>query len=108
INLVEALTAYLDSEDAVVPRDLIYPEGRSVKEATELTHMQMVSSKETSEAAALRLAGYPVTSTVEVVDVDGDGPAAGSVRPGDVIVAVDGEQVDTARAAAKAVGNLDP
>src|SRR5699024_253804 len=51
INLVEALTAYLDSEDAVVPRDLIYPEGRSVKEATELTHMQMVASKATSEAA---------------------------------------------------------
>lgn len=108
LNLAEAFASYFDPDDAVVPRDMVYPEGRSAEQAEEVTAAQMAGSKQASEAAALRLAGYEVDSTVTVVDVDGNGPAAGRVKSGDAILAVDGEKIGEPQDAVEAIGSLEP
>lgn len=108
LNLVEAFAAYFDDEDAVVPRDLVYPEGESPKQAQERTSQQMSGSKKTSEAAALRLAGYHVRTSVVALDVDGSGPSAGVVKPGDQILRVDGTRVKDPQDAVDAVSAVRP
>lgn len=108
LNLAEAFAAYFDPDDAVIPRDLVYPEGQSAQEAGELNELQMVGSKRSSEAAALRLAEYEVEETVVAVDVDGNGPAAGRIQPGDELLAVDGEPVDTPKDAVDSISGAAP
>ncbi|MGH3424502.1 MAG: PDZ domain-containing protein, partial [Nocardioidaceae bacterium] len=108
LNLAEAFAAYFDPDDAVVPRDLVYPEDETAEQASEQTAAQMTGSKKTSEAAALRLAGYKVGTAVTAVDVDGKGPAAGIVKSGDHITAVDGKKIGTPQDAVDAVSSVSP
>ena len=107
LSLGQAVSAWFDGQDAVVPRDVIYPEGQSVEEAEQETSMQMSSSKTISEAVALRAAGYDVHVKVEK-PVDPKGPSAGKLEVGDTIRAVDGDKVDSPDDVVAAVAPLDP
>jgi len=108
ISLVEAFVSYFDSDDALVPRDLVYPEGETVERAEEQTAAQMSGSQLTSEAAALEAAGYPVDSVLEVATVTEDGPSDGVLEPGDAIRAVAGRTVRTSARAAEAIAGNTP
>ncbi|MDN5852674.1 MAG: PDZ domain-containing protein [Actinomycetia bacterium] len=107
LTLGQAVTAWFDDTDAVVPRDVIYPEGQTVEEAEQQTSMQMSSSQTLSEAVALRAAGYDVHVKVEK-PVDPKGPSAGKLEIGDTILAVDGDKVDSPDDVVTEIAPLDP
>ncbi|KHL17106.1 PDZ domain-containing protein [Mumia flava] len=94
LTLPEAFWAYFDDDEAVVPRDLIYPPGQTAEESREQNTAQMEGSKLDSEAVALRAAGYDVQQVVVVGAVEEGSPSDGVLRPGDVVLAVDGTGVE--------------
>lgn len=96
IGLVEAVRAWFAEDDAVVPREAIYAPTQTVQEAEEESATQMADSQSVAAVAALRLRGDEVDELLQVTEVQEQGPADGSLEAGDQIVAVDGEQFDTA------------
>lgn len=107
LSLGQAVSAWFDSQESVVPRDVIYPDGQTAEEAEQETSLQMSSSKSISEAVALREAGYDVAVSVEKPIAE-NGPAAGKLRAGDTIVAVDGKKVHSPDDVITAIAPLDP
>lgn len=92
ISVLDAVWAWFDDEEAVVPAELVYPPGQSRQEVEERNTEQFTRSQSAAEAAAMRHLGYPVR--VSVADVAAGGPAAGVLAPGDIITAVDGTEVN--------------
>lgn len=107
LSLGQAVSGWFDSDEAVVPRDVIYPEGQTAEEAEQETSLQMASSKSISEAVALREAGYDVGVVVQK-PIDDKGPAAGKLEVGDRIVAVDGDQIDSPDDVVTDISTLKP
>jgi PDZ domain-containing protein len=85
--------SWFDEEDALLPRDVVYPPGQTPQEARDETTVAMTGSQSTSEVAAARAAGYDVAAA-EVAEVLTDGPSGGKLQPQDQILAVDGQPVD--------------
>ena len=63
VSLGEAIRAYFGSDNAVVPKSLIYPDDETAEQSTKEGAAQLDSSKDSSRVAALRAAGYTVTGT---------------------------------------------
>lgn len=93
LGLGTALRGWFDPQIAVVPRELIYPPGRSERQVEADNTAQMRESQQHATTAALRQLGIPVTTTVTVAGVSPDSPAQGRLQPGDVIASVDGTPV---------------
>jgi PDZ domain-containing protein len=93
-DLLSAIWAWFDDEEAVVPRELIYPPDQTEEQVEQRNAEDFKRSQTSAETAALRELGYPVQVTVTKV-VDG-GPSVGVLRTGDVITAVNGTSIETA------------
>jgi Lon-like protease len=93
-DLLSAIWAWFDDQEAVVPRELIYPPDQSEEEVEQRNAQDFKQSQTSAETAALRELGYPVQVTVTKV-VPG-GPAEGVLKPADILTAVDGQPVPTA------------
>ena len=97
LTLLEALRGWFDRDLAVVPRDVVYPPGKTSAEVNAENTASMVRSQSTATTAAARQLGIK-TVRVEVGAVADGSPAAGRLAPGDVLVSVDGSPVtDEAR-----------
>jgi Lon-like protease len=94
ISLVDAIYAWFDDEEAVVPEELVYPPEQSREEVEQRNAEQFTRSQSDAEVAALSYLGYPAVVTVARV-VDGT-PAAGQLEAGDAITSVDGTEVSDA------------
>jgi PDZ domain-containing protein len=101
-NVFTALRAWLTPHEAVVPEAELFPPGQTQQQVTRQDTQQMVSSQETALAAALCQLGISYRVIDTVVSVAPRMPAAGVLRDGDVITAVDGMPV-TCRADAGAL-----
>lgn len=108
MSLAEAVRSYLDEDIAVVPKSLIYPDEQTATDSTTQSAAQLAGSKETSEAAALRAAGYSVDSVPAVQSVLKDGASAGKLIAGDVINEVDGDKPAKPEDVVEAIGRLEP
>jgi PDZ domain-containing protein len=91
VKLVLAIRGWFDDEEAVVPRELIYPPNQSEQQVEQRNAEDFKASQSSAETAALRALGYPVQVAVEKVVAGG--PSEGLLRPGDVITSVDGQTV---------------
>jgi PDZ domain-containing protein len=92
-NIFGALRAWLSPDDAVVPQQEIFTPGQSTQQVAKEDTEEMASSQETATAAALCQLKINF-STVDTIEATVKGmPAAGVLRPGDVITAVDGKPV---------------
>jgi Lon-like protease len=91
IDLLQAVRAWFDPQEKVLPRELIYPPDQSDQEVQEENKQAFTQSQSSAETVALRELGYPVKVTVR--EVAGDGAAAGKLATGDVIMSVDGQNV---------------
>jgi PDZ domain-containing protein len=101
-NLFTALQAWLSPHEAVVPESELFGTNLTQQQVTREDTQQMVGSQQLAQAAALCQLGigYDVVDTVMRV---GPGtPAAGLLKSGDVITAVDGKKL-TCRADAGAL-----
>lgn len=94
LTLGQALVDWARRDEAVVPRELVFPPGRSNAEVDAANAREMTGSQDAATSAALAELGIPVTVTVAGT-VDGS-PAAGRLLAGDVLSAVDGAAVTSA------------
>lgn len=108
IDLLTALRAWANTDQAVVPREIVYPPGTTAEQSRQQNQQFMQRSQEDAKAAALRALDYEVPSTVVVDGLVEDAPAEGKLEVGDVIVAVDGKKITTPQDVVDAVTAHEP
>lgn len=103
----ELAMAWTDPTRAVVPIDTVFPQGVSSDERDERNAALMVDSQHEATAAALIELGYDVGARVRVVEAVPDSPADGVLRADDLVLAIDGEPIDSATALRDAIQEAD-
>jgi Lon-like protease len=92
-NIFQALRAWLDPSEAVVPETELFPAGQSAQQTQAQDTEEMTSSQQTATAAALTALHIPYQTVVSVVSTVPGYPASTVLKAGDVIEAVDGKPV---------------
>jgi Lon-like protease len=92
-NVFTALRAWLTPHEAVVPEQELFPSGQSEQQVERQDTLQMVNSQQTAEAAALCALNIHFTTLDTVTQTEKGLPAAGVLKPGDQIIAVNGTPV---------------
>lgn len=93
LSFIGALTSWLDPSDAVVPRELLFPDDITGEEVRQRQAALFSTSGSHAVSAAMDYLGLPVSTAVVVNAVYGDTPAEGLFELRDEIVAIDGEPV---------------
>jgi PDZ domain-containing protein len=93
MNIFQALRAWLDPSEAVVPESELFPPGQSAQQTQAQDTEQMASSQQLATAAALTQLHIKYQMQVEVLSTVAGYPASKSLKAGDIIEAVDGEPV---------------
>jgi PDZ domain-containing protein len=91
VELVWAIRGWFSDEQAVVPRDVIYPPNQTEKQVEEQNQQEFQSSQTSAETVALRELGYPIQTYVAAVTENS--PSDGKLAKNDVITTVDGTAV---------------
>jgi PDZ domain-containing protein len=94
MNVFQALRAWLDPSEAVVPETELFPTGQSAQQTQAQDTEQMTGSQQMATAAALTALHIPYQTLVSVVSTVPGYPASKVLKAGDVIEAVDGQAVD--------------
>ncbi len=102
LTLWDALRGWLSGDDAVVPREVIYPPNESQQQVDKENAQEFKASQDAAIVSALRALGYPVH--VVVKEVDNGLPAAGRLEKGDQITTVDGQAVTSAEKLGALIG----
>ena len=92
-NLFTALQAWLSPHEAVVPESELFGTDLTQQQVTRQDTQQMASSQQLAQAAALCQLGIPFTVLDTVAQIEPGAPAAGVLKAGDVITAVDGKKL---------------
>ncbi len=92
-NLFTALQAWLSPHEAVVPESELFGTDLTQQQVTRQDTQQMVSSQQLAQAAALCQLRIPYTVVDTVAQAGPGTPAAGVLKPGDVITSVDGKKL---------------
>lgn len=90
LTLPEALAAYWLPGRDTLPREAVFPPGRSAEEVEQAEIQLMDASQDDAVVAALRAAGQPVQQRPAVTSVNVGGPAHDRLKPGDLVLSVDG------------------
>jgi Lon-like protease len=93
MNLVEAISGWLQHDVAVVPSSTLYPSGQTEQQSEQQNAEEFTASQDSAKTAALKELGIPVGSEVVVSAVVESSPSVGKLHAGDAIVAVDGTKV---------------
>ncbi len=106
----ELAMAWFDPTKAVLPLDVVFPEGKSTEERNTESAAMMVDSQQEATAAALTELGYDVGATLTVHSFVDDSAAAGVLEEGDAILSANGETATDAAALREIVndGGGDP
>ncbi|MFX0591770.1 YlbL family protein [Melissospora conviva] len=91
VSLLSAIAGWISDDEAVVPRETVYPPGRTTEEVEEQNKQDFTRSQTSAEVAALQQLGLPLRVVVD--SVTADGPSAGKLREGDVLHSVDGTAI---------------
>ena len=92
-NVFTALRGWLNHSEAVVPESELFAPGQSQQQVQQADRAQMTGSQQTATAAALRQLGIGYTTAAGVAGTEKGMPAAGVLRTGDLITALDGQKV---------------
>ena len=103
----ELAVAWADPSRAVVPLDSVFPEGVTTEQRDERNATLMVDSQHEATAAALNELGYDTNAKVVVVEAVKDLPADGVLEADDVVTAVDGTPVTSAKQLRSAIQDAD-
>ncbi len=103
LSLPEVLFSYWLPSREVLPRNAVYQPGEGASQITEQETRLMDDSQSMAVVAALRQSGVQVTDWPMVTSVSNSGPSADVMKPGDLIIAVDGEKTETKEAVTKAI-----
>jgi PDZ domain-containing protein len=96
-NLIERLFPSIRSGSTLVPESALRPPGVSERTQQRIDQLDMNESQNVAAVVALRELGYKVIARqdAEIADVVPGSPAAGKLKPTEVIVSVDGHRVRT-------------
>jgi PDZ domain-containing protein len=94
LSLVDAIEGWFNGDDAVVPRELVYPPDKTEEQINKQNADDFANSQSSAETAALTKLGYAMR--ISVKEVSDGSPASGVLQPGDVITAVDSTPVGSA------------
>ncbi|MDO9397409.1 MAG: S16 family serine protease [Herbiconiux sp.] len=86
----DIFASWFDASKAAIPIDEVYPPSVTTEQRNEQNATLMVNSQQEAVAAALTEQGIAFTSHVTVAAVDPDGPAAGVLETGDILLDVNG------------------
>ena len=92
LTLLQALRGWFDRDLAVVPRDVVYPPGRTDAQVDAENAASMRQSQSSAALAAARQLGFPI-ARVTVKDFSPNSPAAGRLEAGDVLTTLDGTRL---------------
>jgi Lon-like protease len=92
MTLAQALGRWLTTDDTLVPIEQVFPPNLSPEQIEQANKQAFTSSEAAATVAAMNHLGRPVE--ISVVEVLPDTAAAGRIEAEDVIVAVDGQEVD--------------
>ncbi len=93
---VELALAWFDPTRAVLPIDVVFPEGTSTEQRNSESAAMMIDSQQEATAAALTELGYDVGATLTVHSFVEDSAAAGVLVEGDAILSANGAAVTDA------------
>jgi Lon-like protease len=93
MNIFQALRAWLDPSEAVVPESELFPAGQSAQQTQAQDTEEMTSSQQLATAAALTALHIPFTTQEEVISTVAGYPASTVLKAGDLIKSVDGKPV---------------
>lgn len=93
LTFVEAIGAWFSTADAVVPRELIYPDDVTGDEVRQRQAALFSTSESDAVGAALGYLDIPVDTEVVATAVLADAPAAEFFEPRDAIVMIDGTTI---------------
>ena len=93
LTFVDAMASWFNSADAVVPRELIYPDDISGEDVKTRQAMLFNTSESDAIAAALNYLKLPLKTEVVVTAVYSGTPAADILLPKDQILSVNGVEV---------------
>jgi len=105
LTLLEAVVGWLVDDNAVVPRDWLYPPDETPDVTQRRNAEDFVNSLSNAEVAALGYLGY---LEVAVQDVSETSPNADRLKVGDVITAVDGVPITDADSLLNAIRSKPP
>ena len=91
VELVWAIRGWFSKEQAVVPRDLVYPPDQTEQQVEQQNQQEFKTSQTSAETVALRELGYPVQTVVKTVTAAG--PSVGKLAKNDVLTTVNGVAV---------------
>lgn len=106
VSLPEAMMVYFAKDSDAMPRERIYPPGRSDDEVTQEAVESMDTSRANAIVAALRAAGVSVAERPMIVSVTTSGPAADRLEPADLVLAVNGQSVSTTNEVVNTIGDV--
>lgn len=107
VSLPEALLNWITPDGDAYPRSAIYPE-KSGAAVQQQQAFEMTSSQDLAVAAALHQMNIPVPAAAKVSLVDPKGPAASALKPGDLLLTVNGTAVSKTAEAVAAIRALPP
>jgi Lon-like protease len=88
LTLPQAMRNWLDPHHDLFPRDIIYPPEQSADEVEQQNTAEMTGSQDSAVAAALQEAKVPYKPKVSTVSKGS--PADTKLKPGDIVLKVDG------------------
>lgn len=106
MTLAQALGRWLTTDDTLVPIEQVFPSNMSPEQIEQANRQAFTSSEAAATVAAMNHLGRPVE--ISVVDVLPDTAATGRIEAGDVIVAVDGQEVHQPGQVQEIVREKDP
>jgi Lon-like protease len=108
VNLVQALLAWVNPDQTVYPYDDVYAPRDTGKSVEQQSAQEMTSSQDNAVAAAMHALGIRFRTAVKTVLVEKDGPSAGRLEAGDLLLSVNGRAVHTPEQVISAVRSLHP
>lgn len=106
LTLAQALQGWFERDLAVVPREVVFPPGRTDQEVADDNAAAMEESQNAAVGAAAQQLG--LIPEVTVKELSEDSPAKGLLRPGDRLTAVDGRPVTDAAELRERISSREP
>lgn len=94
VNVFDTFRAWANPNEDVLPEQVVYPEDITSSELQEQNAVAMTSSQESAIAAALSHENIAYTEELAVADLASDSAAEGLLQVGDVLLTVDGAEID--------------
>jgi Lon-like protease len=106
LTLAQALRGWFARDLAVVPREVVFPPGRTDEQVDEDNARAMRESQSAAVAAAAEQLG--LSPQVRVQELGEQSPAQGRLRVDDVLVAVDGKRIADAEQLRTLISSREP